>query len=301
MEMLVRAEGGRSVGTAVMCMLHSGPSALQIGVALSVALAVLLFMSGMLAYRISAPIRRVAAVAQRLADGDLDARVGAMRARGEVSVLATVFDRMADRIGQQLDEQKQLLAHVSHELRTPLGHLRLLVGIGREGQPIDLDELERELEELEELVAQLLARSRVDLGIVQRRQVDVLALGRRALERQGIDPAKMTSSEDELAYSLDPSLIERALANLVRNAQTHGGGLTRLSIESQDGMLVLEICDQGPGNETDGAGRGLGLGLPLARAIAEAHGGQLEQDHEGVGYRVRLVLGPGPLETSPPA
>ena len=58
-----------------------------------------------------------------------------------------------------------IITAVSHELRTPLGHLRILTDIARERgvTPKTLDEIEAEIYEIDELVGQLLARSRLDL------------------------------------------------------------------------------------------------------------------------------------------
>ncbi|MEM6957303.1 MAG: HAMP domain-containing sensor histidine kinase [Myxococcota bacterium] len=283
---------GNGLGSVYFCRPSQSPG--RITFAALVALTVLLFMSGALAHRLSAPMRRIAGVAGRLADGEFDARVGPMRGRGEAALLGRAFDQMAERLSARLQEQQSLLAHVSHELRTPLGHLRLLLGIGREGGDVDWDELERELEELDELVGQLLARSRLNLKADERRASDPVALARRALQRQGVH-AEVVDAFSGSIFELDASLTERALANLVRNAEQHGQGLRRLVVRGDAATLTFELLDGGEGFELDETpASGLGLGLPLVAAIAKAHGGELTTETLADGFVVRLRFTQGP-------
>ena len=160
------------LGRVEICAKHERPAWWRIALVVGAGLSVVLLLSGVLAHRLSFPLRRVAQAAQRLADGDLAARVGKFHGHDETRLLAKVFDHMAERLGKQIEEQREVLGLVSHEVRTPLGHLRLLIEMGREGSDVDWDELARETEELEELMAKLLARSRVDAGHVERSSVD---------------------------------------------------------------------------------------------------------------------------------
>ncbi len=293
---------GRRLGRVDYCHRHPARWGLRVAAAVVVALLVLIGMSGLLAHRLTAPIRRMATVVERFGGGELSARVGPTRLTGDVAVLADGFDRMAARLARQLDDQRALLAEVSHELRTPLGHLRILLELGREGAAVDWDELSQELEELDELVAQLLARSRIDGGIVDRREVDVVALARRALERQGVSTDKLVCDGEISRFPLDPSLAARALANLIRNAETHGQGLValHLSVEGVEGeaeseRLVFEVVDEGPGfdsasetKEPMGESGGLGIGLGLVESIAAAHDGGLALETPEHGTTARL-------------
>jgi signal transduction histidine kinase len=247
--------------------------------------------AGRLAWGIARPLSELARVAGELGAGKLSSRVHlGFHAAGEVGVLAAVFNDMADRIERQIADQRELLAGVSHELRTPLARIRLLIELLREGAGTDrLDEIEREVVEIDALVGELLASSRLDFSALVRRPLDGAEIGRRALERAGLS-ADLLTLQGDLRLEADPTLLSRALANLVDNARRHGGGLTLLRVEERGDLLAFEAEDAGPGvpaEDPDSLFRpfaprqngeprepgSLGLGLALVRRIAEAHGG----------------------------
>ena len=274
-------------------------------VAVLVALFVLMGLSGVLARRLSRPIRRVARVAEKLGEGDLSARVGSAHMPGEVGLLAETIDDMAARIETHVREQKELLAGVSHEMRTPLGHVRLLLELAREGDPSAVDEMEREVDEMDALVGDLLARSRLDFENLDKHAIDPVELARYALERQGIGEEKL-DAPGSLACMGDPTLLARALANLIQNAEKHGGGLQKLRVAREGEAIVFEVSDQGPGFDEsafeafvtgpalpEGATRhpSLGLGLALTKRIAESHDGTLEvRVSEGAHVSMKIAL-----------
>ncbi|MEM9075092.1 MAG: HAMP domain-containing sensor histidine kinase, partial [Myxococcota bacterium] len=289
-------------GTVTACVPNPHDHGTKVALSLVVAALVLMLLSGVLARRLARPIRRVASVATAIGTGDLSARVTRVRRIGEVGVLADAIDDMAERIETQVRDQKELMAGVSHELRTPLGHVRLLLELARSGDTDALDELEREVEEMDRLVGELLARSRLDFASLDHRSLDPVDLARRALERQGIDVAKLVVDEpiDELVG--DPTLLGRALANILSNAERHGGGLITLRVSQDDELVFFVAEDAGPGFQEDafdpfvrtpsrGRHPSLGLGLVLTRRIAEAHGGNVTvAGNAPRGARVQLAV-----------
>jgi signal transduction histidine kinase len=224
------------------------------------------------------------------------------RAPDELSVLARAVNDMADRIGKQIADQRELLAVVSHEIRTPLGHMRVLLDLARDGDdPATLDELEREVLEVDRLVDRLLASSRLEFDQIDRRPLMADALAARALARAELPPELLGVETDALALEGDATLLGRALANLLENARVHGGGLVALRVRREGGRLAFVAEDAGPGLPAaarermfesfvrGGGGGKLGLGLALVQRIAAAHGGQaFAEDREGGGARVGL-------------
>ncbi len=98
--------------------------------------------------------------------------------------------------------------------------------------------------------------------------------------------------EPELMIVADPDLLAQALINLLRNAgqatAAMGNGATvRLSMRREDGRLLIEVADNGPGVPegirsdiflpffTTNA-QGSGIGLNLVRQIVVASGGSIE-------------------------
>jgi two-component system OmpR family sensor kinase len=298
----------RSFGLAILLSAGVGwgihalvePSRIAPWLALGGAALILWMVSGGIAWAVTRPLVDLVSVARDIGEGKLDRR---MRLRpmgghgGEVAILAEAVNTMATRIEQQLADQRELLAGVSHELRTPLGHLRVLIDTARErpefeahGLPI-LDELEREVVELDGLVDQLLVHSRLEFDRIERRELDPVALAVRALERLGEDASKLEVESEVETIVGDPTVLGRALANLLSNARTHGRGLDRLRVHDGEdaGTLCFSVEDRGPGF-ADGepervfasfvqgrarAGGSLGLGLSLVERIAKAHGGHV--------------------------
>jgi signal transduction histidine kinase len=233
--------------------------------------------------------------ARDIGDGKLDARLPTHH-RGEMRILAGAINEMAERIQRQLSDQKQLLAAVSHELRTPLGHMRVLIETARDtGDMKALGELEREVLTLDDLVGRLLASSRLEFGNLERREVDV---GELVGDAAGMD----VETKGEVRAAVDPTLLRRAVANLVDNARVHGGGAVAVRVERRGAQLAIEVDDAGPGVPADrradafrafvpSSGGGLGLGLALVSRIAVAHGGGAWiADRPGGGARVGFTV-----------
>jgi signal transduction histidine kinase len=275
---------------------------------LGVVTLMLWMLAGRLSRRILRPLDMVVQVAEALGSGKLSARADmSCYHYGEERVLAESINRMADRIERQMADQRELLAAVSHELRTPLGHLRLLIEMTRDGAlPRYFDEMEQEVTEIDSLVADLLANSRLNFSALSTRALDGGELAARSLERAGL-PASLLSVDGSASFSGDATLISRALANLLDNAKGHGGGAQRLKVSADGNMVRFEVEDSGPGfapgderrafepfyhrphgasgeNGRSGAEAGsLGLGLALVKRIAEAHGGKVEAGNRAEG------------------
>ncbi len=323
---------GETVGYASICtdrarMWPSGAHFLPFGAAVVVLWAV----SGRLARRLSRPYGELARVARDIGMGKLTSRYNLPAAEGgpsrgtgsrwaaygEARLLSEAINDMASRIEKQMTDQRELLAAVSHEIRTPLSRIRLLVELCRGGSTPDgkhavdgktLDELDREVVEIDALVSELLASSRLDFAALSPHELDAADVAARALERLGESPGKLRVEDGKGRLSADATLLGRALANLIDNARSHGGGLDALVVRREGGRLVFEAVDRGPGLLPGEEARvfesfyqrqgdeprekgALGLGLTLVKRIAEAHGGRaFARNREGGGACVGLEL-----------
>jgi len=241
-------------------------------------------VSGGVAFRLTRPMTFVIKAATEIGDGKFETRIDPMDHSGEMRLLAKALNDMATKIQTQLSDQRQLLAAVSHELRTPLGHMRVLVETARDtGDMKSLNELEREVLVLDDLVGRLLASSRLEFGSLERRDVDLGELVADVANAAGVPPEAI-AADDNVHADIDPTLVRRAVANLVENARVHGGGVVGVKIERRGAQIAVEVDDAGPGVPADkreeafrafspSSGGGLGLGLALVSRIAVAHGG----------------------------
>jgi len=136
---------------------------------------------------------------------------------------------------------------------------------------------------LDDLVGRLLASSRLEFGTLDRREVDLGELAADVATSAGV-AVECIAAEGDVKASVDPTLVRRAVANLVENARVHGGGVIGVKIERRGAQIAVEVDDAGPGVPSDkreeafrafspSSGGGLGLGLALVSRIAVAHGG----------------------------
>lgn len=292
---------GALAGLLAHMLRRSGGEPLGAVVAVGLGFWVTLWLaSGRLARRLVAPLNRVVDAVQRFGQGDYSARAGfPAHGRDEVARVARAIDDMAERIERQVKEERQLLAVVSHELRTPMSRIRILTDLARAGHASSLDDIDREVAEVDYLVANILARSRLEFGNFSRTPVRFGEAVREAMTRSAIPADRLIdeSNGEEDSVLADPTLLHRAISNLIDNAERHGHGVTAVRLSAANGTLAVEIADAGPGfiappgdrfaafsTETgNGRGSGLGLGLNLVQRIVAAHGGRVWAENGSTG------------------
>jgi len=239
--------------------------------------------------RITRRLEKLQLQADGLAAGNLGVRVE-VEGKDEIAELAKRFNRAADRIEQLIAAKSQTLASASHELRSPLARMRVGVELLSSGEREDVRErLNRDIEELDELIGELLLASRLDAQdeLEEPSEVDVLGLLAEEAARIG------TQVEGEpVQIRGDRRMLRRLLRNLLENAVRYGRGSpieASVSRLEEAGALV-RVSDSGPGvpeelrdrifepfyrppgmrESVDG---GVGLGLALVRQIARHHRG----------------------------
>jgi signal transduction histidine kinase len=296
---------GAAIGYVAFCAQRHRPQPWKFGLALFVTCFVIWMAAMKIARRLSRPMGELARVATELGAGNFAARarIDHRHNFGEAAALALTMNDMAARIERHLAEQRKLLATVSHELRTPLARIRILTEMARDQGATEktLDDLDREVVEMDALVGDLLASSRMDFAALEKRPLDAVEAAARALERSGADPAALVVEREggaagaPIRVEADATLLGRALVNLIDNAKKHGGGVDALKVKRENGHVAFEVEDRGDGF-TDGEEarifepfyrRGengsLGLGLSLVKRIAEAHGGRAYAANRGEG------------------
>jgi signal transduction histidine kinase len=311
--------GDRVVGYLGLCWSRTHHPRVLVAILVAAGLT-LWAASGALARHLVRPLYDLARVAREIGSGRLAARTRLGRQRSdEIGALAEAIYEMAARIERQLCDQRELLATVSHELRTPLGHLRILVELLREQGPSDelFAGMEREIHEMDVLMGELLASSRLDFAALTLHSLRARDAALRALERAGLDPSVLADESDGASFAGDATLIGRALGNLLDNAALHGRGVVALGVRRRQDTVEFEVDDRGPGflpedlerafnpfyrGSTEGQSTraSLGLGLALVRRIAHAHGGRAwaKNRPEG-GARVGFCVSVSPTREEP--
>lgn len=225
----------------------------------------------------------------------------------EIAPLVQAFNQTLTRLAHGYDQHNRFLTDAAHELRTPIAILRTRAELlTKEPQS---ERLLQDIERLSHLAQQLLDHQMLERPADERQSVDLAELARRvtadfaplAIET-GYDLA-FEPPQGKVEIQANSLQIERALANLVRNAIDHGGGSGTITV-AVDESGGIEVRDEGPGiplperenvfqpfYRLQPQSRGAGLGLNLARHIAELHGGTVRiVNGSGQGARVHIDL-----------
>lgn len=273
-------------------------------------------------------VDRLAATADRLAEGDLGARVGRLGADSELDRIATALDEMAARLGASLErhraaeaQRRDLVTAVSHDLRTPLSGLRAMVEAIDEGVVDDpqtirryVAEMRGAIDSLVVLVDDLFEFVQLDAGALvaesdMARLDEVVRSAIAACDAQATEKglALETKLNGAAAVLCSPR-ITLVIQNLLQNAIRHtpADGTVRVEAHRMRDRLEVVVEDSGEGIEPAAlervfdpfwrgnearAGPGSGLGLALSKRIVEALGGSIAVESEPArGSRFAIVL-----------
>jgi signal transduction histidine kinase len=207
------------------------------------------------------------------------------------------------------ERRASFVSAVTHELRTPLTTFRLYsdmleTGAVREekrGQYLRV--LSREADRLSHLVENVLAFSRIERGSA-RSHVSVTTIDGFFASQHERWSARLATAGLKLVIQSAPGLslraelnsLEHILFNLIDNAAKYAAGSDPPQVEitarAENGSLVIEVADHGPGipsadrkrifrpfhksaREAADTQSGVGLGLALSRRLAADLGGSL--------------------------
>ncbi len=260
------------------------------------------------------PLVTVEATAQRIAEGDLAARLPDLKPNTEVgrlvSTLNTMLGRIEESFAARVESESKLrrfVADASHELRTPITAIRGFAELHRQGAVTGeektkelLGRIENESKRMGSLVEDLLLLARLD----QSREMKSEPVNLSELVSDAIESARVAGplhkinyqNPTEDIYALgDNDRIHQVVANLLANARTHTPAGTVIDVlvnQSEDGVQI-RISDNGPGlGDKDQAriferfyradssrvrtdGEGTGLGLSIVDAVMRAHAGEV--------------------------
>ncbi len=268
--------------------------------------------------RITGPLHRAVAATQRIAAGDLEARVGTSRRDDpEMALLGAAIDTMATSLARLRRTEQQFLLSISHELRTPLTSIRGYAEAIADGtceQPgAAAGVITHEARRLERLVGDLLDLAKLDAHRFrfELRPVDATELISEVAEevRPLMDRAHLAFEvelpDEPLPTVVDPDRLDQVLVNLLENAAKFARSRVKMTASANGSNPRVTIDDDGPGipahelalvferhysvDRGPNAGRthGSGLGLAIAAELLRAMGATI------------AVQSPGPPDVVP--
>ncbi len=291
-------------------------------IALMLVVLLSLFFTFFLSSRLAGPLMEMDAAANSVARGNLERRVHAT-GPSELYRLADTFNLMTDSLRGTLDEltRRNSLAAVgefatslSHDVRNALTSVKLHMQRAAKRpvtDPVSHDLILRALNDVSRLDAAVTGALKVARsGQVVLEEVELQRAVRTAADSAGGAFAAVPATLD-LDLPSDPIMVrgeyaslQQLFANLLFNAgqAVQSGGATRVSMERNDGYVIVSVADNGAGMNAEEIANlekpyystraeGTGLGLPIARRIAAAHGGEIRiSSASGSGTTIEVKL-----------
>ena len=277
----------------------------------------------LLTRRMLSPLRELQKAASDISEGVLNRRAR-VKSHDEIGEMAGSFNRMADRIEEQVTQleqvsrqQKQLLGSLTHELKTPMTSIigysdtLLHVRINEEQQKKALTHINNECRRLERLsgkMMNLLELYNNETIHMEKHPVSqligkVAELEKYHLKEQGIT---LETRSDDTVLLMDMDLMESLLVNLIDNAMKASKEGDTIYVEAAGTCILVEDHGRGiPAEEipkiteafymvdksrSKKAG-GIGLGLALCTQIVKLHGAKMEiKSKPGVGTQIRVIF-----------
>lgn len=296
--------------------------------ALLVSVPVLILALGILTWllvgRALRPVQRMSERVDEISSANLHERVPESGAGDEISELATVMNRMLDRVQDGSERQRQFSADASHELRSPLSTIRAaaeMIGRSPDGPRTSelVHDITAESDRMDVLIGGLLMLSRLD---EQRLDIgsdslDLAALVHAVVADVIADDVEIVidiltvEHADGVVVNGLASLVRQVPLNLIKNAVRHASERVNVVVTMDSNEAILVVEDDGGGIADADLDRvfdrfvrldearsrdagGFGLGLALVRAIVGRHGGTIGAGRSpelgGARMEVRLPL-----------
>lgn len=281
------------------------------------------WLAGLASRRLRREAQALAGQAERVAGGDLDARVEVDD--GELSRVATSLNAMTEQLADTDRRQREFLADVAHELRTPITSIdgfasALVDGAARtdEDRREAAETIKEESDRLCALVSDLQALTVADLDQeVAREPVDLVECCRDVVHRlertageNGVLLRGPADGQEPIVAETNGAHVETILQNLATNAirATPAGGTVRITATPAGDDVALEVADTGVGipadhlprifdrmyrvdTARDRASGGTGLGLAIVKGLVDALGARIEvQSTPGEGSTFRVLV-----------
>ena len=257
------------------------------------------------------PLEKIEATAEKIAAGDLSARLENFEPDTEVGRLSTSLNTMLSRIEESFaaraeseNKLRRFVADASHELRTPLTSIRGFAELHRQGAVPDgektrelIARIEKESMRMGYLVEDLLMLARMD----QSRELVIADVDLSHLVKEAVSSAQAAGPDHPVTMDIahdvhtqgDADKIYQVVTNLLANARAHtpSGTPIHIATYSDETGSYVTVADKGPGLSPEDQARiferfyrvdssrqrsgseGSGLGLSIVDEVMKAHGG----------------------------
>jgi signal transduction histidine kinase len=267
-------------------------------------------------------INQIGRTAQNIIEtGDLSQRISLDSRWDDLSNLAFILNELLAQIEKLMLDVRQVSDNIAHDLRTPLARLRsnleaLEKSAEQRNDEDSLDQIEVLKGEADHLLATFNALLRIANIESGKRQMPRAAVDMQALIEDVEDLYRPLAEEKNILFNVnampavcdgDQNLIFQMVANLVDNAVkfTPENGTIDLVVKPDSGMVLISVCDSGPGIPEGDRGnvftrffradqsrntRGNGLGLSLVAAVVDRHMGTITLSDNDPGLRADVRL-----------
>ncbi|MEZ9235618.1 ATP-binding protein [Shewanella sp. 10N.286.52.A9] len=238
-----------------------------------------------------------------------------LNAGSQVAPLANTFNDMAKHISDLIENQKHLSNAVSHEIRTPLARLKFALALlpqyclpksDAERRQAFLDEMQLDIKEMETLLQELLTYASLEVQLEPTlEKCELVSLTEDLVSRlQPLNekPIHFHHSMNNMGIMAETSLVERAIQNLVTNAQRYANTDIHIYLSYDERQVYLAVVNDGEAIPEEDqpklfepfyrsksqhkGNKGHGLGLAIIKRIMQRHKGQvkLESDHKATTF-----------------
>lgn len=247
--------------------------------------------------RISRPLRSLATATRQFRGSDNHDAV-VEEGPQDVRSVITAFNALRTRVSAMLDEKDRMLGAIGHDLKTPLAALRVRIESVEDED--DRSKMADTIDEMNGTLDDILSLARLGRPSEPMTEVDMAALVDAVVEdfRDLGESVEFTEAK-RLTLRLRPSLMRRAVRNLIENAVKYGGG-AEVYLRPSAHAVEITVCDKGPGIPPERIGEvfeaftrlegsrnketgGIGLGLALAHAIVREAGGDIRLNNRPEG------------------
>jgi two-component system sensor histidine kinase CpxA len=246
-------------------------------------------------HSLTTTIKNTTKATEKIAEGDFSIRIKTNR-NDEIGILARSVNKLAERLEGFVSGQRRFLGDVSHELCSPLARIEMALGILEQKVSNDqlnyINDIRDDISQMTKMIKDLLSYSKIGLKEKEiiLRHAQLKPIINEAIRKEMIQGISInTDVPDDLNVLCEPELLERAIANVIRNAIQYAGqsGPIEIKAYQENKNVIITITDNGPGvppgeeqkifdpfyrveQSRSREHGGSGLGLAIVRAAVQA-------------------------------